>query len=630
MDGILHQDRNSERRAAFTAPDDEPFGYHGERRFFAQPEAIHRIFEERLQASPIAGKVKFADAVVDYAELNDRANQLSRWLSGKGIGRGDLVGICLEPSVELIATLLAILKAGAGFVSLDIGHPRERLEFVASDSGMKAVLYGESTRGICPTSPALVLDLESAQREAASHSTDNRDIEGSSNDVIYVMYTSGSTGNPKGCILTHGGIRNRLLWGIEEYELGPGASVLFKTSISFDVSVWEIFAPLLSGADLVVAKQGATKDASYIIGLINEHRITHADFVPSMMSTFLTELKFGDCKTLRVVTCAGEALTAGLLDRIFGALQVRVYNLCGPTETSLAVTYWSCTTTPPDREVPIGRPMANVSLYVLDAEAKPVHEGGSGELYVGGVAVGRGYLNLPGKTAESFVVSPFLGSERLYRTGDFVRVRQGGEFMYLGRSDQQVKLRGARIELGEIEAQLASNQLIRDAVVLVREFDIDDERLVAYVALHAGIPREGDRANLVRQLRSSLQKTLPIQMIPAHFVIFESLPLTDNGKADRKSLLALPVNRTPVSVEQPIAQLVTQDIERRLTEVWCQVLGVDKIDRSDDFFELGGHSLLAAKVVTLLKPQYKLSIQEVFQHPTIQNLTALIASRQTS
>src|ERR1700676_5400246 len=311
---------------------DKALGYRGETRVFREPALIHRIFEKRIRALPSAGKVKFADEVVDFSEVNARANQLARWFLGRGIGKGDLVGVCLEPCVELVITLLAILKAGAGFVPFDLAHPRERLEFVASDSGMNAILYHDSTRGVCPRSSSLVVDLGAALSEAAALADGNLDIEGSPDDVIYVMYTSGSTGNPKGCILTHAGIRNRLLWGLEEYELGPGACVLFKTSISFDVSVWEIFAPLLSGADLVVAKQGATKEASYLIGPINKHQVTHADFIPSMMSAFLAELESGDCSSLRVVTCAGETLTAGLLDRIFAVLKIRVYNLYGPTE----------------------------------------------------------------------------------------------------------------------------------------------------------------------------------------------------------------------------------------------------------------------------------------------------------
>jgi acyl-coenzyme A synthetase/AMP-(fatty) acid ligase/acyl carrier protein len=308
-------------------------------------------------------------------------------------------------------------------------------------------------------------------------------------------------------------------------------------------------------------------------------------------------------------------------------LPIKVYNLYGPTETSLAVTYWSCSSTPDDREVPIGRPIDNVSLYVLDENRKPVPEGETGELYIGGVAVGIGYRNLSEKTAESFIAHPFAGSGRLYRTGDFVRSRADRELMYVGRADQQVKLRGVRVELGEIEAQLASNPLVRDAVVLVREFDADDQRLVAYVNLKSRPPPEQDRTKTVRELRSPLQKTMPLLMVPAHFVILAEFPVTDNGKADRRALAKLPVSRTPVTVQQVDTGPKVDEIERRLIEVWSEVLGLDTVDPSDDFFDLGGHSLLAAKIVARLKPKYKLSVQELFQRRTIKNIALLLVER---
>ncbi|SAK51122.1 amino acid adenylation protein [Caballeronia catudaia] len=596
---------------------------------FPHPGVVHEIFEDSLRRNPRAGQVRFLDAAVSHAQINSRANQMARWLLDHGVGRGDLVAVCFEPCVELIVALLAVLKTGAAFVPLDPALPRERLEFVARDCAAKLLLCNDATEALCPDRTGRMLNIDASADAIAGYAEDNPRIACLTSDVIYVMYTSGSTGMPKGAILTHAGIRNRLLWGIEAYELGIGASVLFKTPISFDVCIWEIFAPLLCGADLVIAKQGGARDIPYLIDLIDRHRVTHADFVPSMMSVFMSELEPGACDSLRVVTCAGETLTAALLDQIFARLDVRVYNLYGPTEASLAVTWWSCTRTPKDREIPIGQPMANVALYILDERGRIAPEGESGELYIGGVAPGIGYINQPVKAADSFVPDPFSASGTLYRTGDLVRLRRDGSLMFLGRVDQQVKLRGMRIELGEIEAQVAAFAAVRDAVVLVRHFGSDDERLVAYITLREPIAEKSGFQSFHERCRTSLRQMLPETMVPAHFVIMPAMPLTTNGKADRKALLALPVSHDTVTV-RPGSDSDSDSIdalERRLTDVWRDVLGVADIDRDRDFFSLGGHSLLAVKVVARLKPDYRLTVAEVFEHRTIEALAALLRQR---
>ena len=608
---------------------------HGDLRRFPQPDAIHRIFEARVAAVPVHGTVRFEDEAVAYPELNARANRLAHWLLAKGAGRGDLIGVCLEPSVELIVALLAVLKTGAAFVPLDPGHPRDRLEFVAADSRVKWILGHAQTAGLVDAAEGRELvDLDVVREVVARGDASNPVVEVRAEDIIYVMYTSGSTGRPKGAILTHAGIRNRLLWGIDEYRLGVGSSVLFKTSIAFDVCIWEIFAPLLSGADLVIAKQDGNRDIGYLLGVIRRHRVTHADFVPSMMSLFLAEIEPGECGSLRVVTCAGEALTAALLDQIFAKLLVTIYNLYGPTEASLAVTYWSCTSTPPDREVPIGRPMSNVSLHVLDEAGAPVRVGEAGELYIGGVAPGLGYLNLPERSRASFVPDGTGGTH--YRTGDLVRVRDDGTLLFLGRIDDQVKLRGVRIELGEIEENLRVNPLVQDAVVLVREFGADDLRLVAHLALRRGAGGEPADAALARRLREPLERVLPAMMIPYHYVIHDRLPLTSNGKADRHAIAVLPLDREALTApavpgtRSGASETVRQtpaEIESLLLALWRDVLGNDAIGTDDDFFELGGHSLTAAKIVSRFKVHSKLAVSDLFQHRTIRALAELVVSR---
>lgn len=628
---------NHPGRSDFCPIGDQP-ALRGEGRMFSQPEAIHHIFEAHVVNTPMHGSVCFEDEVTPYYTLNVRANRLAHWLIGKGVKRGDLIGACLEPSVELIIALLAVLKTGAAFVPLDPSHPLDRLEYVASDCRAKLILCHARTAGLINALDGRELvDLDANKAEIAEANPNNPTVQVGANEIIYVMYTSGSTGRPKGAILTHGGVRNRLLWGIDEYQLGAGSSVLFKTSIAFDVCIWEIFAPLLSGANLVVAKQGGNRDIGYLLDLIHRHSVTHADFVPTMMSLFLAEIEKDEVACLRVVTCAGEALTASLLDQIFAKMSATIYNLYGPTEASLAVTYWKCTKTPADREVPIGWPMCNVNLHVRDEAGNPVREGEAGELYIGGLAPGLGYLNLAERTKTSFVPDDAGGT--LYRTGDLVRARKDGALLFLGRNDNQVKLRGVRIELGEIEENLRINPLVQDVVVLVSEFGEDDRRLVAHLALRR---ESANDPVLARSLREPLERVLPATMIPYHYVVHGQLPLTSNGKADRNALAAQAISRDPLTIrlapvvdaQTSVANVptgkTTQEIESLLLAVWRDVLGSEAITPDDDFFELGGHSLTAAKVVSRFKVHFKVSVSDLFEHPTVHKLAALVASRQAT
>lgn len=591
---------------------------------YSGSETVHGLFEERVRLHPDVGGVRAEGRSTPYSVVNAEANRMAAFLVERGVGLGDLVGVCVDPSVDLVVTLLAVLKVGAAFVPLDPTHPQDRIEHVVRDSSAKVIICNSVTSDCCPDGWARIV-LEEIQEELASKSDANLNLPVAADDVIYVMYTSGSTGLPKGAILSHRGIRNRLLWGIEEYDLRCGDSVLFKTSIAFDVCIWEIFAPLLSGADLVIARQGGARDVSYLSDLIRTESVTHADFVPSMMTAFLSELEPGHVSSLRVVTCAGEALTASLLEKIFAALTVRVYNLYGPTEASLAVTWWSCTSAPHDGQVPIGRPMSNVVLHVLRPDGEPVVDGETGELYIGGVAPGLGYLNQPDRTKTAFPPDRFAGKGTMYRTGDLVRIRDDGEIMFLGRADHQVKLRGVRLELGEVEAQVASNPIVRDAVVLLREFGEDDQRLVTYVTLRTGLPTANSSAETLALLREPLTAILPSSVVPAHFVILEKLPLTSNGKADRQLLATLPVPRAALSVHGEALQTRVAPnvlLEKRMCTLWAEVLGVEEVGVNDDFFELGGHSLLAAKLVARIRKELsvKIPIGMLFEQRTIGRL----------
>ncbi|MFE8644266.1 amino acid adenylation domain-containing protein [Sphingomonas sp. NCPPB 2930] len=596
-------------------------------------ETIHGLFEEQVRLQPGRGEVRADGRSTSFFEVNADANRLAGLLVERGIVRGDLVGVCLDPSVELVVSLLAVLKAGAAFVPLDPTHPQDRITHVVRDAATKAIICNGGTSHLCPNG-AVGIVLDTIREELADKSAANPDVPVAADDVIYVMYTSGSTGLPKGAILSHRGIRNRLLWGIEEYELGRGDAVLFKTSIAFDVCIWEIFAPLLSGANLVIAPQGRARDVSFLSELIRAESVTHADFVPSMMAAFLSELEPGHASSLRVITCAGEALTAALLEKILDALPVRVYNLYGPTEASLAVTWWACSSAPQDGQVPIGRPMSNVVLHVLGPDGEPVTGTESGELYIGGVAPGLGYLNLPERTAAAFPPDRFTGEGLMYRTGDLVRVRDDGEIMFLGRFDDQVKLRGMRLELGEVEAQVASNPLVRDAVVLLREFGEDDQRLVTYITLRAGLSPADANPETLALLRKPLKASLPANVVPTHFVLLDKLPLTTNGKADRQLLASLPVTRAALTLQAlaSTAQARSTSVpdshmEKRMCRLWAEVLGAEQVGIHDDFFDLGGHSLLAVKLIARMRKELgvKIPIGTLFEQRTIGRLVLSLA-----
>jgi acyl-coenzyme A synthetase/AMP-(fatty) acid ligase len=413
-----------------------------------------------------------------------------------------------------------------------------------------------------------------------------------------VIYTSGSTGRPKGAMNEHRAIVNRLTWMQGAYGLGPDDVVLQKTPFSFDVSVWEIFWPLMAGATLEIARPEGHKDPAYLRALIEDARVTTAHFVPSMLQVFLEQPHRGT-SALRRVVCSGEALQAGLARRFHERLPgVALHNLYGPTEAAVDVTAWTC---PPEHEgsiIPIGRPIANTRMYVLDDRRQPVPVGVRGELYIGGVQVGRGYLNQPGLTAERFVPDPFGASPgaRMYKTGDLGRWRADGTIEYLGRNDFQVKIRGFRVELGEIEARLSQVPDAGEVVVLARQ-DGDDKRLVAYYAGEVG----------VQALREHAQAHLPQYMVPSAYVRVQRWPLTPNGKLDRKALPA-PDGEAYVSRDYQAPQGA---VEETLARLWSDLLKVDRVGRHDDFFELGGHSLLAVNLVAEVRRAFDVALELV-------------------
>jgi amino acid adenylation domain-containing protein/FkbM family methyltransferase len=463
-----------------------------------QQQCLHRLFEQQVESQPEATAVVYEGQQLTYRQLNERANQLSHHLQSLGVGPDVLVGICVERSLEMVVGLLAILKAGGAYVPLDPSYPSERLRYMLADAGTTVLLTQQRLVSSLPAHHATVVCLDTDwETIAQSWPTTAAPRTATADSLAYMIYTSGSTGQPKGAMTTHAAIVNRLLWMQEEYGLTDADRVLQKTPLSFDVSVWELFWPLISGARMVVARPGGHKDSSYLTRLITEQQITTLHFVPSMLQAFLEERAVERCRTLRRVICSGEALGVKLQERFFQRLATaELYNLYGPTEAAVDVTSWRCEPQSSRSSVPIGRPIANTQLYILDEQWEMVPVGASGELYLGGAGLARGYHGRPELTAEKFIPDRLSGKSgsRLYRTGDVVRYGEAGEVEYLGRVDHQVKIRGHRIELGEVEAVLVEHPGIQEAVVTIHEHAPGDLRLLAYV-----VPDQ-DHALPIRQI----------------------------------------------------------------------------------------------------------------------------------
>ncbi|MBW4563378.1 MAG: amino acid adenylation domain-containing protein [Mojavia pulchra JT2-VF2] len=468
---------------------------------------LHQLFAQQVERSPDAVAVIFdglegVKPTLTYHELNQRANQLAHHLKAQGVGSEVLVGICMERSLEMVVGLLGILKAGGAYVPFDPGYPKERLAFMLEDAQVPILLTQSQLVVSLPPHQAQVICLDTDWSIIAQCSEENPHSEVNAENLAYVIYTSGSTGKPKGAMNTHRGICNRLLWMQEAYQLIESDRVLQKTPFSFDVSVWEFFWPLITGARLVIAQPGGHQDSSYLVKVITQQQITTLHFVPSMLQVFLEEPQVTTCNCIKRIICSGEALPVSLQARYFAVLNAELHNLYGPTEAAIDVTAWKCQRDSNLSTVPIGRPISNTQIYLLDSHLQPVPVGVPGELYIGGVGVGRGYLNRPELTAKKFILKSHSATpvastrvprathwllstqhsqERLYKTGDLARYLPDGSIEYLGRLDHQVKLRGFRIELGEIEAVLSQHPDVREAVVVVQEDVASDKRLVAYV-----------------------------------------------------------------------------------------------------------------------------------------------------
>ena len=617
----------------------------------AYPKAVclHQLVEAQVERTPDAIAVVFEAEQLTYRQLNGRANQLARHLQALGVGPDVLVGVCMERSIDMVVGLLSILKAGGAYAPLDPTYPSARLAFMLQDTQVSVLLTQDWLLGVLPEHTAHTLCLNQGWHTLKDEADDNLTNSVTAEHLAYVIYTSGSTGAPKGVMNTHQGICNRLLWMQDTYQLTIDDRVLQKTPFSFDVSVWEFFWTLMTGARLIIARPGGHQDSAYLAKVIAAEKITTVHFVPSMLSLFLEEPGLQSCHHLRQVMCSGEALSLSLQERFFAHLDAALHNLYGPTEAAIDVTFWACQRESLRPIVPIGRPIANTQIYLLDAQLQPVPVGVPGELHIGGIGLARGYLNRPNLTTEKFIPNPYRDEPdaRLYKTGDLARYLPDGEIEYLGRIDHQVKVRGCRIELGEIEAALGRHANLQAAIVLVREpeshkppaqvnliTDFEDtpitelRRFLKGTALVRSQPADKQLvaycvarqqpAPTTTELRRFLKETLPDFMVPSIFVLLDTLPLTANGKVNRRALPS-PDQARPDLEKAFVAPRAPA--ETVLAEVWAQVLGLEKVGIHDNFFELGGDSIRSIQVKAKAQERgFHFELEQLFQHQTIATL----------
>ncbi len=710
------------------------------------PEAIAVIFDHRPPTTDHMSSILNSQfsilnsqfSYVTYAELNKRANQLAQELRRRGVSPETMVGICIERSIEMVVGILGILKAGGAFVPLDPSYPPERLAFMLRDAQATVLLTSQEQRtenkeqrtterkGVLHTPPAddvraysttppadpgqpTVLDLIADWDDIAQQPETNLDSAVTPANLAYVIYTSGSTGTPKGVMITHQGICNTIGWKTGFYQMTERDSLLQNFPFAFDPSIGQLFGPLTVGARLILSQPGGQQDIAYLLDQIGKHQIPVFDCTPSVLQMLLDQEDLTACASLRAVFCGGEALPIELQARFAQRLGAQLHNCYGPTECSIDSTCWTCTPDSAGPITPIGRPIANTQIYLLDQWLRPVPIGVPGEIAIGGLGLARGYLGRPDLTAERFVPNPFPTTDdpfdtaqgrrrpttdpfdtvtrrqgdkvteagdaltpsplhpftlsespmvsgqwsvvggRLYRTGDLARYRPDGTIEFLGRADQQVKIRGHRIELGEVERNLLDHPDIHEAAVVAREDTPGDQRLVAYI-----VPDQEQRTKPVLsevegnkeqksekedsqfsilnsqfsgELRAFLKQRLPGYMLPSAFVGLDALPRLPSGKVDRRAL-PRPDQGRP---EQQAAFVAPRGpIEEALAELWAAVLQIDRVGSADDFFELGGHSLLATRLIARIRDAFdiQLPLRSLFENPKLSDLAQAIMRQQ--
>lgn len=583
---------------------------------YGTTETLLSQFEWQVEKAPGQIAVRFKERTLSYAQLNERSNQVARFLSQKGVQKNDIVAVSLERSLEMMTYIYGILKVGASYLPIDVDTPRERLEYILQNANTTILLINHTRIGSSIVGNTQCYHHEAIEPEIRAMDSGDAKVVNSPDDLAYVIYTSGSTGTPKGVKCHHRGICNRLRWMNEAYPISERDVLLQKTPITFDVSVWELFWPLQQGASLVILEPEEHKNTERLIEAVVRYHISVIHFVPSMLNLFNATQGADRCVSLQRIFCSGEALTANTVKRTHTLLDAEIYNLYGPTEASVDVSHWHCKRGEVGATIPIGYPVANTKLYILDTGLNLAPIGASGELYIGGPQVAHGYLNNEVLTKERFVTDPFSGDMNavMYRTGDLARYAQSGAIDYLGRMDTQVKLRGQRIELGEVEQTLEKHGGITQAVVQLSKTKTDEDYLVAYYT--GSFVEDGE-------LISLLQKFLPIYMIPSFFVHLEAFELLSNGKVNRKKL---PEHIIRQEEQATSVQGPTNEFEEIVAQTWAEVLKLNSLGIDENFIRLGGNSLNAMAITARLKTAFELdlALTLVFDYPTVRSYAAYV------
>jgi amino acid adenylation domain-containing protein len=577
----------------------------------------HELFEQQVARDPDAVALIGGEKNLTYGELNRRSNQVAHYLRKRGVGPDVLVGVCLRRSPEMVVALLGVWKSGGAYVPLDSSYPEDRLEFMVSDAAVQVLLTEESCRRLFNSMDEKTVCLDSDWPAIALEADGNLDCDAKPANLAYVMYTSGSTGKPKGAMILHRGLVNYLCWAIKEYGLQAHGSVPVHSSISFDLTVTSLYPALMSGGQVeLLAEDVGAQNLLAALRRTNDRDLVK--ITPAHLEALGLQLSSEEVKGMtRTFVIGGENLLAESLRlwREF-APDTRLINEYGPTETVVGCCIYEVNAEDPlNGSVPIGRPIANAQLYILNESLEPVPPGVMGELYIAGAGVGRGYLNRPELTRERFLPDPFSADSeaRMYKSGDLARYREDGVIEYLGRADNQVKVRGYRIELGEIESVLASCPAVQSCVVLAREDMPGDKQLIGYL-----VPRSG-ASPTIEELQVFLRDRLPDYMVPAKFVYLDSFPLTHNGKVDRKALPAPSHEEKQPDLDEARPR---NAVEEKLAGIWMELFKVKSIGIHDDFFDLGGHSLLGIKLMSRIREGFgvDLPVLTLFENPTIAGL----------
>ncbi|MFE6701621.1 amino acid adenylation domain-containing protein [Streptomyces sp. NPDC057718] len=583
---------------------------------FPADRALHALIEDRVDADPDAAAVVHGDAELTYAELDAQANRLAHHLGRLGVGPDDVVGVCMDRSPELVVSLLAVLKAGAGYLPLDPEAPRQRLTQIMADARAEVCLTLGHQAERAPES-AHVVRVDDDHETLAACPAHRPAVAVHPGNLVSVYYTSGSTGAPKGVASTHEGWVNRMVWMQRQHALRPGETVLHKTTLTFDDSALELFWPLMYGGRIALIGPGLHRDPQAVLAAATAYRTVLLQTVPSMLNLLMDQITPDErlaLGSLRNTVSSGEALTPASVRRFRETMPGALHNTWGATEVSIDSTIRTCGAADAEDTgaVSVGAPFDNNTVHVLDAAYAPLPVGVTGDLYIGGVGLARGYLNDPVKTAQAFVASPFGTGERLYRTGDQGYLRPDGSIKFVGRNDHQIKVRGMRVELGEIESVLRDHPQVRDAVVVARRTPSGQYRLSGYVA---GGGQDG--APTVESLRAHLAEWLPDHMRPPFLVVMDRLPLNANGKTDRHQL---PDPALDMGAEKDDRAALDGPVQRAVGEIWCEVLEIAGVGADDNFFDLGGHSLLATRVTGRLRDRFglELPLRTVFDRPVLR------------